>query len=318
MAGSIKIKVQYLEVILLNGGYTLKNQKKRSSPAFKVSTAIVVAIIGCAGTFITALFGYLAIKAQTEIPIKITQTAVALQEYLTSNAPTETAIPPTSIIPTETPRVAWDTILKSSTGFSSPCGTKVIPESVSMNPNNLQASLANFNDSFSKDVGRDWNSAIETNLFLDLESYSQLNWVKVENRFSLNIFVESEVPDNLNIVEISGCGGGYVRYLQDVTLTNQNNLKQYTVSLTYPDVDFFTLKPGEFETFFIPLECKAPGIYSFNIVISSEYTDQSGDFTIVPLTKMYCPYSFNKYESGNNLEYAGKFEWNGNEYQKVP
>ncbi len=297
----------------------MKNAKKRVAPTFKISTAILIAMIGCAGTFITALFGYLAVKSQVEIPIKTTQTSEALRDYLTVNAPTETEIPPTVVSPTSTPSIEWGSILKVYSNFLFPCGTKVIPESVSINPNDLQLSLNEFTDLFYEHSGGDWDSAVNAALIFNLESYSQLNWVKVGNQFSVNVFVESQVPENLNIVSISGCGGGNWRLLQDITLTNQNNLRQYKVSLSYPDVDFFTLQPGEFEVFMIPMECKAPGIYSFTVVINSEYTGQSGNFTIVPLTKMYCPYRFNKYLShGGNLEYVGKYEWNGSDYQVIP
>jgi hypothetical protein len=296
----------------------MKNTKKRK-PVFKVSTAIIVAIIGCLGTFVTAIFGYLAMKSQVEIPIKATQTSEALKEYLTKNAPTETDIPLAAVVFTETPSVDWNSIIKVSSSLSSPCGIKVAPDSVALDPSNMQLSLKNFNDSFSVNFGSNWDNAIETGLIFELESYSQLNWVKIENRFSINVFVDSQVPDNLNIISISGCGGGFNRDLGRVALTNQNNLREYSISLNSPDVDFFTLQPGEFEDFFVYLECKAPGVYSFTITINLEYTNQAGKITIAPSTKMLCPYRFNKFTShGGDLLYEGKVEWNGNEYKATP
>lgn len=286
--------------------------KKHNGLNWKIPTAIIVAVIGCAGTFITALFGYLAIRSQIEIPIKTTQTAEAVQEYLTANTPTEIAFTPT-------PNINWNEVLRGTANFRSPCATKVVPENIFLDPNNIQLSLSNFNDEFNKQFGQDWNGGLGEYLSFDLESYSQLNWVKVENRFTLHVFVESDIPNDINIVVISGCGGGSSRLLEDVELISQVNMREYKVSLKSPDVDFFTLQPGEFEYFLIPLECKAPGIYSFAIEIYAEYLEGAGRFTISPPTKMYCPYRFNKYHSfGSGLEFLGKFEWNGSEYQLVP
>ena len=241
---------------------------KRNSLNWKVPTAIIVAIIGCAGTFISALFGYLAIKSQIEIPIRTTQTADALQKDLTANAPEK----PTQVTFTSTPTIDWSAVLKGSTTFLAPCGVRVVPDHVSLDPKNMQSSLANFNSEFSKShEGNDWDVGHGTVLTFYLESYSQLNWIKVENRFNLNIYVDSEIPDNVNIVSIAGCGGGAWQPLGNVELINQANMREYRISLNYPDVDFYTLQPGEFEVFSINLECKAPGIYSFAIETYAKY-----------------------------------------------
>ncbi len=292
----------------------MKNTKKRAAPAFKISTAIIIATIGCLGTFITALFGYLAVKSQIEIPIKATQTAEMLMPKTT---PT---LPPTLIVdPTSTPTVDWNTILRASSSFTQ-CGNKVVPEFISLNPKDMQLSLANYSREFSKQYGLDWNNAIATYQFFTLESSAPLNWVKIENHFFMNVLVESYIPDNLNIVWVSGCGGGFDRDFPEVELNNQNNLSQYRIKLEYPDVDFFTLQPGEFESFRIPLECKAPGIYSITLETNTEYIGQPLVYTIVPPTKIYCPYKYSGWSSGfpQDLKYEGEFEWDGDKYQLVP
>jgi hypothetical protein len=277
-------------------------------------TAVVVAIIGLTGAIVTAVFNYLSTRSQTEIPIKATQTAENLLLRMTQTLST-----PILDVSTKTPSVDWNTILRISPYYDI-CGYKVVPEFISLDPSDMQLSLASLSPEFSKQDGKDWHNALSTDLSFEMESFSQLNWIKVENRFFLNIFVESEVPDDLNVVYVYGCGGGSAITLSEVELDSQNNLSQYRIRLESPGIDFFTLQPGEFEFFQIPLVCKTPGIYSISIELFAEYIDQMSSPTIVPSTKIYCPYHYSYYSFGapTNLNYEGKFEWNGSKYQSVP
>jgi hypothetical protein len=277
-------------------------------------TAVVVAIISLTGTIFTALFNYLSTRSQTEIPIEATRTA---ESVLIKTTPTLST--PLIDQPTITPTLDWNSIFRISTN-KSVCGYKVVPEFISLDPSDMQLSLANLSPEFSKQDGRDWHTAINPYWSYDVESFSQLNWVKVENRFFLNIFVESEVPDNINIIYVYGCGGGSPVSLSEVELLNQSNLSQYRIKLEAQGIDFFTLQPGEFEVFQIPLVCKTPGIYSISVELFAEYIDQMYSPVVAPSTKIYCPYHYSYYSFGfyTNLNYEGEFEWNGSEYQSVP
>jgi len=303
-----------------NGG----NQKKQSY-GLKVAilTAAITAVIGLIGTVVTV---YIQDIYRPSLWAKQTQTAEAIrQPWLTQTVeslptkPTPTLSTPIINMPTLTPSTDWNTILRVSPNYIT-CGYKVVPEFILMDPSDMQLSLANLSPEFTKQDGEDWHTAISTSLFYDIESFSQLNWIKIENQVNLNIFVNSDIPDNLNIIYVYGCGGGSIKTLSEVELINQNNLSQYRIKLDSPGVDFFTLQPGEFEVFQIPFVCKTPGIYSISVELFAEYIDQSFSPTVVPSTKVYCPYHYSYYSFGfyTNLNYEGEVEWDGNEYKSVP
>ena len=277
-------------------------------------TAVVVAIISLAGTIVTGLFSYLSTRSQTEIPIEATRTA---ESVLLNTTPTVST--PLIDQPTTTPTLDWNSILRISPN-NSICGYKVVPEFISLDPSDMQFSLANLSPEFTKQDGMDWHTAINPQLSFDAESFSQLNWIKIENRFFLNIFVEGEVPDNINIVYVYGCGGGSPVALPEVELLKESNLSQYRIRLEAPGIDFFTLQPGEYEVFQTPLLCKTPGIYSISVELFGEYIDQMYSPIVAPSTKIYCPYHYSYYSFGfyTNLNYEGEYEWNGSEYQAVP
>jgi hypothetical protein len=139
------------------------------------------------------------------------------------------------------------------------------------------------------------------------------NWVRLDNKIDVTINAESTVPDHINILIGTGCGGsGDFRYFSDIGLTPK--FKTYTETTRYTLSDFFSLQPGEFEVFSFPLDCQSPGIYQLVFKLPVSKLDQIGSINAGFGRSFVCPKSYTVWTidmAANSFVDSESYIWNG-------
>jgi len=312
-------------------------------------TTLFVAIVGCVATIIAAIitgfFGYLGDSISADTPNSTTQTveSSAPGTNITS-APTDTpysVVIPTQtqliqaintpvselvLLPTDTPAaeidsVNWSGIITYS--LFTPCAYHIIPsdlhsgnDQVAWIQDNFQYLLDN-QDAYLYSVYP--VSSGTFSVFIDITHIpNEQYWVKLDNDLSVMVSYLQEVKQDVAIYRQVGCGGGgFIRYFTDVNL--QSDHPEYIEIITTSDADFFTLEPGETETFNLTFKCQAPGIYRLRISVPISYMDAKGTLDITDIGGIVCPESVSAYDVDGYDENwivisSASYYWNGSEY----
>jgi hypothetical protein len=142
------------------------------------------------------------------------------------------------------------------------------------------------------------------------------SWAKLGNQAQVSISVHKEIPEHVNIIQECG-GGGEIREFEPIEL-GREDISAYSIKVSYSEVDFFTLQPGEFEEFSFSFRCRSPGLYQLKIEIPYEYETEQGLVGLLSHT-LLCPQTFTEWSAlaGPPMLSMGRYEWNESEYIKV-
>lgn len=174
------------------------------------------------------------------------------------------------------------------------CGTKreIVPFTVSQsNPASeiIEAWTAK---------NQDWIYAPDSDgyfsLLIQIGSKSDKSWVELKKTISIEVKAKSISDQTATAFRFPpACGEGRnIREFSSFTL--ETNFEQYLTKTSSKDFDFFTLQPGEWETFHVPFHCTEPGYYNITAQIEFQYENNNG-LIEVPLAQVSCPYKFTVY-----------------------
>lgn len=303
-----------------------------------IDATIVVALITLVGVIITALLTspiLLSLIQQTSTPAP-TSTAIV------SPAP-PTVLPTSTTFMTVTPSMTMplptstiDSLIVDRSSFLhvlpiwSQCKTKVLPQGVELDREDsekaltqLQAAMdTNFSGwNLGPDVAEHRVFDADFTLRLDLTSVvSATSWIRIDNPTSVSVFVE-QAPEQSQLVQVAECGGaGNIRTFPVIDLVNTDSgLSDFSLKTRFPEYDYLSLQPGEFEILLYSFNCSSPGVYLLKLDVPYKYVDQAGSITVVSPPRLICPKSFSLWESNgySYVSYVGEFTWNGNSYTLV-
>jgi hypothetical protein len=136
-------------------------------------------------------------------------------------------------------------------------------------------------------------------------------WTHVENEAKVTVQTFN-APEHVNVLK-DCAGAAEFRYFTEVPLDREYD--QYSAQTSVPNIDFFTLEPGEFEIFSFAFKCKAPGRYAVDLDILYSYAGQADKVRFTP-ADFICPHSYTVWShlARLNPDYANTFIWNGVEY----
>lgn len=98
-----------------------------------------------------------------------------------------------------------------------------------------------------------------------LTSLSGKEWVRISNKIRAKVVNYKELSEPLDAI-LPMCGGGQIRDFPVITIDKTK--KEF--SATFPEFDYFTLQPGEFEVF--DLQIKAIDSGEYDVVIGFDYS----------------------------------------------
>lgn len=288
------------------------NKKNKPRLSETHTTTIITSIIGVIGTIVTAYFAFLGVKIQIETQKQSSQVT--------------TQSPPPSVTQsmkqaTFTPTTSNENILRIDLEPGLPIGDQcalpfVLPENIDPSKD-VVASRTLYNKAAREGEIKLWDrSPLHAHgglLLLQVTNTgSNQEWVRLSNTIIASI-VTKKVPDKVNI--ISECaGGGYKREFPPIAL--DPTYQEYKETTSYPNVDYFTLEPGEFETFMLEFTCKAPGLYQTSIFIDYSIGSETGTIS-KQLPNLVCPKIAANWDTiGRDDKFSRKgiFEWKDTQY----
>lgn len=292
-------------------------------------TKVVVAFIGVIGTIlaalITAYFSYRSVRLQTELPIRMTQTAQASQAVLGTQVTAHSANTAT-IFPTSTHIIPTSTIVVPNAvrvELREMCEARAMPE-----PVGRSGSGANVMEEIVELIESNNFSSLpivpsdDTGMFdlrFRIMSTSEREWVEVSNEAGVTVTVDQEIDRDINVVKLAGCGGGgQSRFFPVLDLSTE--YRTYALETTYPSFDFFTLQPGEFEIFVLPFRCAQPGYYLLSVNFPYWHEGESAIAGVARIAAL-CPYTFTVWTydpAGSAIVGARQYVWDGEMYTELP
>jgi len=294
----------------------MRKKKKPSLTDKQLTTivTIIVALIGCFGTAFAAIIGYMSLSMQIEKPVSFTQTVEAriTPSQIPSSTPQNTSVPPSTEtpVPTSTPEQAF---IKGAI-VDKRCKDTILPDYI--NPfNGIEQSITQIAEA---EARGELFSLVGNYASIKLEFRNIMqgtDWIKLSNSINISVTSDGNVEDKLNLWHVEGCGGGDYRFFSpDVSL--ETSYPVYSVKAQNSDFDFFTLQPGEFESFDFNFYCKSPGIYTVSVELPYSLLDVSYNYTYTIPAKVICPKSYSLWNSytAKMLEYGGDFIWDGEKY----
>lgn len=304
---------------------------------------IATPILACLGLVcaasVTTIGNYIGIQSQALIPIQATQTA---ETRLTAAAPTRaprqlsTSTPSLSTTPdstqpmTPTPvasatsapteDVGWKEYIEASTYQPCAFDLRVMPE----RPDPSVKMSADFVEEYLKGDGSGWPRVQDSygneqavDVGLKLTSKLTEDWIEVNRTTEVAIEVEKQIPNSVDVLVITGCGGlGDIRGFPKTDLVA--TFAQYTQDVSFSEADFFKLEPGEFETFNFPFTCRDIGLYKIRLVVPLAVGTETERASVT--TSIMCPEAYTLWYAGADgyIETSQRIVWNGENYAKEP
>lgn len=102
---------------------------------------------------------------------------------------------------------------------------------------------------------------------LTITSIVSDEWVRISNKVFVRVINHDPLPETLNAIDFFCAGAGKTREFPVVKVSGSG---QTEFSQTLPDIDFFSLQPGEFEVFDVSVSATEIGYYE--LVIGVEYS----------------------------------------------
>jgi len=282
-------------------------------------SAISVAVLGMIGTALNAYFSSQAASAPILIPIQATQTAEA-NTLLNFNA--VQTVSSTPIVPSALPVTGgddWTTIFQLYSRKGTCLEPAVIPDTIDLKGDPDTVLMAVYQAMENKEADT-WQSApmqgSEIWLTRNIVSRSEnTEWIELSNTIHVTVRRRNEIPDHVNVTG-ECAGSGEFRTFSAITLAS--GFDKYEITTAYSDADFFTLQPGEFESFKLSFQCTTPGFYIITINIPYTYLNGSGTITFIP-PDLVCPKSYTVWEFLNGFpDPRGTYTWNGTAYTGTP
>ena len=285
-----------------------KESSTRGKPGPRISDTVIVAILGLVGTVIVALIGVWGIFVQNKPP----------------SAPTQTAeVEPTPTIQKENPNVFSDVVIVTA---RPECGTPYALPGYIDPFQGFDQAMAAVNEAFNRGdifphVPRifsypDGEFIPDGNVIyqVTVESHAPLDWIKVDKKAKITIAAQKIPADPVNTIDYQeGCGGtGEERDFHLDRNLLETSYPSYTLDAAYENenVDYFTLQPGEFETFLFTLQCGEPGLYNLQFQIPMEYEGKPG-FVSADGGEILCPPGGAHWDPSRLI---GGFKWDGSQY----
>lgn len=291
-------------------GKNLRSKKNQPTPAKKIDPAIVIAIIGLTGTLVTAIFASPVLIAWIQKPVSPTSIPTNATSYAT---PTSSQI---------LENQDWTSIIRMSLRNNQCDDPRVLPISIRPAENASQAAN-DFAEAGKSDTYLDWPLAPlgadgRGEITIEVSSVgSNDEWIKITNQLNIEIVAQKDLPEHMDVVNFAQCGGTRDRRVFDEIFLS-TDFNEYKLSSTFSETDIFTLQPGEFEEFVLPIVCKTPGAYVLktNLLfkyIQTEYITDSQQIAI-----FICPPSFTLWKVDLNYPQflsSESYQWNGTNYQ---
>lgn len=287
-----------------------------------MTVTLIVAILGCAGTVVTALitgyFAYLNTRTQIDRPVAFTQTAAS--QPTTAPQPTQQAIV-----------FDWKSVL--SIDPDTTCPAVYTPDYLfagtdkfSWVKDNLWGLYENDQLMYAPNGFIQDNLAGGISLYLTITaSPNNLDWIRLANKLTITVRHISDVPAVSEIMQFSGCGaGGTYRTFSSVPLNL--DYPEYNVLSASTDADFFTLQPGEIEVFQFGFQCNSPGLYSVEVHIPITFQGRDEIVVYKDFPGFNCPGRLNYNHvypslglpnSKSEIYDVKQYEWIGNGYQEI-
>jgi hypothetical protein len=314
---------------------------KRLEPYLQPCAAVIVAVIGLCGTLVAAYLGWLGIRTQIERPLQATQTA-ELRSILPPTQPSNTGIQPTppaaqaaaqngaqsSGTPSAIPPPAEPAIRLAYNPLMWAFTPRLLPDDITPDlgaPTNLASSQ--LDAALQSEQYKNW--PMSPRVFSDFENQvlsleldvtglgSNTEWVKIPNQMRLTVFAQP-VAKELTLVVVTGAGGAGEERVAAKPVVLSTEYDRFSVEVEFPAANFFTLQPGEIESFVIPMQCTAPGIYQISVEMPYTYQGKAGLEKYADIPTVICPDGVNMYywEGLETGFYShDEFEWNGETYQ---
>jgi hypothetical protein len=295
--------------------------------------ASITGALGLLGVIITVIANH----SGSSPAVKSMETGVSPTAMVTEHVMEATSTPAEASLPTFTisPSIDIQDKIRIKEEWGGCTNKFYLPDSIDPNTNATKATgqfkkLIGFNSNnpfYTPDSAR-WSDFD----FLDNSQYFLVSltglgdneeWITLENSVVDSVEVSS-VPKHLNMVSVSGCGGGMeVRNFDSIPL--KSDFDSYTVKSVFPDnkISGFSLAPGETEQFQFPFECKQPGIYTVRFKLPCKYLGSTCSVEFTPPTTAVCPDTFTNWDAtapimyndpNGVLNFAGDYYWNGAGY----
>lgn len=293
----------------------------------KRDQAITLAIVGGVVTVVTALISTLIAPILLELIKRTPVPSSTLSAIVVTNT---SQPPPTTLTAPALPNLAiqdWRQIMAINIDPSSPllCQGLLMPPSIRPDQDINQAAkqvieeakATNF-DSWLLVSRADIN---DVSLHLTIANVpNHVDWIKLENNLDVSIDAQSDLPEQVNVLRGTGCGGGGLyRNFSGISLAS--DFQNYTTASASTEFDFFTLQPGESEIFQFSLTCQDPGIYHLTLNIPFSLLEASGTAQVEYDRSIICPTTFTVW----TIEMAAEafvsstaYVWNGAGYDVRP
>jgi hypothetical protein len=122
--------------------------------------------------------------------------------------------------------------------------------------------------------------------------------VIIQNKFKLKIKVGPPV-DFENVSSTCAGDGLFIESKEVVVLSSK--IKEYTKDVTFPNAQFYTGSPNEFNSFIIPFDIKDPGVYHIEIEIPYTF-DGKAEKSVFKVVDLSVPLKFRNWTWADEME----------------
>lgn len=263
-------------------------RKSISNTKKKLSTSVIVALIGLSGVVITAICGLIGILVQVNRASAPTVTAFENQSTITPES-----------LPAFTPTKQADWSSLFYVGFEDVCTDSLIapdymlPLLGTTEGNTKYAEALNSGETNDWDIAYYYDESGYGSIFYIESRVAGQEWIRIENTFAITVFPQM-TSGNMPVIENqTRCGeGDYRKPGNDGLIKLSGDLAAYSMYMNYPEADYYTLQPGEPEAFIFTPDCDTPGIYTLKIDIQFMYEGEKRTYPWTSPRHFVCPETF--------------------------
>ncbi len=284
-------------------------QAQQTSIKAIIIGALIAGVFGCITAILSGFFalGAAAVPSLMENP---TTTPTVPQTQPFPNSPSATITPSPIAIPLQL-KIASPII---GVDISSCEFTPIIPDDI--NPfANPELALQEF-------ATRMRSNPLSIKLLnatlidMTITSISQAEWIRLSNKVLAKIICYEPLSDSANVY-FPGCGGSG-EFRDFVFRINNSPGIEFTSSK--PDIDYYSLQPGEFEVFNILLKANAPGLYEIRLGIEYTYGGITSQVWTTETFILLTPEEYQGWSPSLNLPQfvlSNKGKFDNGEYIKI-
>jgi hypothetical protein len=123
-------------------------------------------------------------------------------------------------------------------------------------------------------------------------SLVEKEWVRIENKIRVKVLNYKQLSE-LNAVQLL-CGGGQERDFPTVQIDTTKD----EFDTTFPEFDYFTLQPGEFEVFNLVVMASEAGEYEVEIGLDYSYKGKTATFWLPQSYQVFTPQKYTTFVEG--------------------